>query len=69
MLGAADDVSVAGGDLAQPNARAVSVADFTRLQFAAGSSSHGTLVPAQPNRGRLVQGDTDVTDQVVGMNP
>jgi len=47
---------------------AVQVSGLSRLVFAAGSSSHGTLFPAQQNRGRLEQNGADVTSQVV-QNP
>ncbi|HVS51127.1 MAG TPA: rhamnogalacturonan lyase [Opitutaceae bacterium] len=63
-LGAADDVRITGGDLQQANARAVELGGLTRLSFTAGMTSHGRLLPAQPNRARFVSQGADVTGQI-----
>jgi sugar lactone lactonase YvrE len=65
ILGAADDVSVTGGDLSQPNDRAVAVKGVSQLKFADGTTSHGTLLPAQTNQARLEQDGIDVTAEIV----
>jgi Immunoglobulin domain len=68
VIGSGSDVRVTGGDLLQDNGRAVQVNGITQLKFTAGSSSHGTLFSAKPNRARLEKDGTDVTSQVV-VNP
>ncbi len=65
VLGEADDVRIAGGDLFQPNGMPVQVSGFTRMAFAAGVTSHGTALPARRNRARLEQDGVDVTAQIV----
>jgi hypothetical protein len=52
--------------LLQPNGRAIAVSGIERLQFTAGTSSHGTLLPAAPNRGKLEQNGQDVTSRIAG---
>lgn len=68
VLKSATDVRVTGGDLRQENRSDVEVAGFDRLQFTAGTSSHGDVVPPQPNRGRLVRDGVDVTQTVAPTN-
>jgi cyclophilin family peptidyl-prolyl cis-trans isomerase len=68
LLGSGGDVRITGGDLLQPNSRAVQVSGISRLVFQAGSTSGGSVLPAQNNRGRLEQNGTDVTAQIV-VNP
>jgi hypothetical protein len=68
LLGSASDVRVTGGDLLQTNNAPVRVSGIAQLKFAAGSSSHGTLIPAQANKARLEQNGIDVTAQIV-VNP
>lgn len=65
VTGGAVDVRITGGDLMQPNARAVQVDGLTRLQMTAGTTSHGVFQPAQPIRGRLERNGVDVTAQLV----
>ena len=65
MIGAGADVRVTGGDLFQANGRVVQVSGMTQLKFTAGSSSQGTLFPAQANQARLEQNGLDVTAQIV----
>ncbi|ACB73617.1 non-reducing end alpha-L-arabinofuranosidase family hydrolase [Opitutus terrae] len=61
QLGGASDVRITGGNLAQDNGRAVAVSGVDRLQFTAGSNSHGALLSQQPNRSRLERHGLDVT--------
>jgi hypothetical protein len=68
VLGSADDVRITGGDLQQTNSRAIKIAGVTKLRFVDGSTSHGTILPAQNNRTRFDQAGVDVTDQIV-VNP
>jgi len=68
VLGSGSDVRVAGGNLAQPNGRAVRVGGISQLKFVAGTTSHGTLLAAQANQARLEQDGVDVTSQIV-VNP
>jgi sugar lactone lactonase YvrE len=64
-LGSASNTRITGGDLLQANGAAVQVSGIAQLVFAAGSDSHGNLLPAQRNRAVLTQDGTDVTAQVV----
>jgi outer membrane protein assembly factor BamB/subtilisin family serine protease len=69
-LGTSAEVQINGGDLLQPNNHAIQVSGITRLKFVDGSTSHGVILPAQVNRGRLEQNGVDVTaDIVVGPSP
>lgn len=68
MIGSGSDVRITGGDLLQPNGRAVQVGGISELKFAAGSTSHGTIFAAQNNQGKLEQNGADVTSQIV-VNP
>ena len=69
LLGVAtDDTLIAGGDLFQTNGRAVQVGGLSRLEFVAGTTSHGVTQPAQSNQARLEQAGVDFTDQIV-VNP
>jgi hypothetical protein len=65
VLGSASDVRITGGDLKQANNSAVQVDGMTRVQMAAGTSSEGTLQPAQTLAARLQRNGVDVTDQLV----
>jgi hypothetical protein len=68
VVGAAAEILVTGGDLKQKNDRAIQVGGVTRLVMANGTTSHGKLLPAQQNLGRLEQDGLDVTARVV-VNP
>jgi hypothetical protein len=68
VVGLATDVRITGGDLLQSNSGAVQIKGFTQLLFRDGTTSHGTLLPGQINKGRLLQDGIDVTTQVV-VNP
>ncbi|ACB76517.1 non-reducing end alpha-L-arabinofuranosidase family hydrolase [Opitutus terrae] len=65
LLGAATDVRITGGALAQDNGRAVAVSGFDRLQFTNGSNSHGAIAAAQPCGARLERYGLDVTARLV----
>jgi hypothetical protein len=64
VLGSVVDARITGGDLSQDNGRPVEVSGMTRLQFTAGTSSHGAALPVQSNRARLMTNGVDVTAQV-----
>lgn len=68
LTGSAEDVRVTGGDLTQINGAAVQVSGVTQVQFVNGVTSHGTALPALSNRGRLMEGERDVTSEIVA-NP
>lgn len=68
MIGSGADTRITGGDLEQAGGRAVQVSGLTQLKFGPGSDSHGTIFPAQNNKGKLEQNGTDVTARVV-VNP
>jgi hypothetical protein len=69
ILGGADDLTlVTGGSLEQDNHAAVQVSGLTKLEFRDGTTSGGTLLPAQANKARLEQDGVDITDLVV-VNP
>jgi autotransporter-associated beta strand protein/T5SS/PEP-CTERM-associated repeat protein len=59
------DARITGGDLFQDNGGTVEVDGMEQLRFTAGQSSHGVLIPAQTNRGRLMRDGVDVTAQLV----
>lgn len=64
IVGAAADVRIAGGDLAQINHRAVRVNGFSHLQFTGGQTSQGASLPAQTNHARLERDSVDVTTEL-----
>jgi len=68
QLGSGSDVRVTGGNLSQSNGSAIQVSGIVQLKFTDGTTSQGTLLPAQKNQGRLEQNGTDVTAQIV-VNP
>jgi len=59
---------VLGGNLEQPNAKAVEVSGVNKVIMAAGTDSHNRLEPPQTNKGRLVTAGVDVTATVI-VNP
>lgn len=63
-LGSAAEAGVAGGDLHQPNRRAVQVAGLTRVRFIEGRTSHDGLLAVQPNRARFEERRIDVTERI-----
>lgn len=65
VLGSAQEVRIAGGDLAQANHQPLSVDGIGILKFIDGSNSHGVLLPAQTNQARLERGGVDVTGELV----
>lgn len=69
VIGSANgQTSIHGGDLEQPNGAAVTVGGLTQLRFVAGEASDGEALPAQTNKGQLMQNGVDVTSQIV-VNP
>ena len=68
MIGSSPDTRITGGDLLQANGQPVKVSGLTQLKFVAGTTSQGTVLPAQTNKAVLQQNGTDVTAQVV-VNP
>jgi hypothetical protein len=65
MIGSGTTTQINGGDLLQTNGRAIQVSGLARLEFVAGSTSHGALLAAKVNKGKLEQDGVDVTTQVV----
>lgn len=68
VLGSQSTAQINGGDLWQENSRAIQLAGVAQLRFVDGQDSHGGILPAQANRGRLEQDGADVTSAVV-VNP
>lgn len=68
ITGAATDVRITGGDLAQPNSKPVKISGLTRVRFVDGVTSHGTTLNARMNQARFDQNGVDVTDAIVA-NP
>lgn len=67
MAGVAE-VWITGGDLWQPNNRAVAIGGLGRVVMKPGTNSAGALLPAQRSRGRLERAGADVTPTVL-VNP
>ncbi|MBL9194942.1 MAG: redoxin domain-containing protein [Opitutaceae bacterium] len=61
-------IFLTGGDLLQSNGRTIEFGNAQRVVMSAGTTSHGVFQPAQANRGRLLRGGVDVTQEVV-QNP
>ncbi len=64
VVGSVADARITGGDLFQDNGDGVEVSGIAHLQFTAGTSSQGAVIPAQPNRGQLMTNGVNVTAQV-----
>ncbi len=61
---------ILGGDLEQPNGRAIEVSGIGKVLMGAGTDSHNRFEPAQTNKGRLETNGTDVTaDLIVNPSP
>jgi hypothetical protein len=60
-LGQANEISIAGGNLAQPNNRAVQIGMITHVRSVDGTTSGGKTLAAQTITGRLEQNGRDVT--------
>jgi len=58
-------ISITGGDLFQPNGRAITFGDVSDVYMVAGTNSHGVPAPAQVNRGVLMRNGVNVTSQVI----
>jgi hypothetical protein len=70
LVGQAAAVRIAGGNLAQPNNRAVQVGMIGRVQSIDGTTSGGRALPAQTIQGRLEQNGRDVTSTLTsGSSP
>jgi YD repeat-containing protein len=67
MAGVAE-VWITGGDLWQPNNRAVAIDGLGRVVMKPGTNSAGVLLPAQKARGRLERAGADVTATLL-INP
>ncbi len=65
LLGGVSDARIAGGDMAQPNARAIQVSGIAQLRFTAGASAQGATIAAQKNAGRFEENGVDVTSRIV----
>lgn len=65
LLGSSVEASVAGGDMAQLNARPIQVSGINQLRFVGGTSSQGTTIAPQQNAGRFERDGVDVTSQIV----
>ncbi|HRE82660.1 MAG TPA: hypothetical protein PLN52_16570 [Opitutaceae bacterium] len=62
------EIRIAGGDLQQLNGRTIEYGTATSVRMAAGSTSHGTALPARQNLGSLERNGENVTGGVV-INP
>lgn len=62
------EIRIAGGDLQQLNGRAIEFGAATSVRMAAGSTSHGTALPARQNQGTLERNGENVTGGVI-INP
>ena len=70
MLGSAAEVQINGGDLYQANGRAVAISGIVQLRFVDGTTSQGTVIPAQPNKARFENNGAEISSQfVVSPNP
>lgn len=58
-------IGITGGDMLQPNARAVAVGDAGLIEMRAGANSHGVAQPAQANAGTYDRNGQDVTATIV----
>lgn len=65
IFASAERALVTGGDIFQPNARAVQITGLSQLQMSAGTDSHGAQQVAQMSEGRLEREGEDVTASVV----
>ncbi|MEY4940785.1 MAG: hypothetical protein RIQ93_2520 [Verrucomicrobiota bacterium] len=64
LYGAASDVRIAGGSLAQANQAKIQVNSIRQLHFTSGSTSHGTLIPARSNQARFDFNGADFTAEM-----
>lgn len=69
IVGSTADARIAGGGLLQQNGEPVHVSGLTRLQLTEGSTSHGTLLPAQTIQAQLEENGADVTALAVTASP
>lgn len=66
-IGAAAEVRITGGDLLQANGQPLQISGITELRFTSGTTSHGTVLPAQTNRAQLEQDGRDITLQIAAL--
>jgi len=60
------EVLIAGGNLSQPNGRAVAIGALSKIRMGAGSTSHGAAnLPARANAGVIERDGTNVTSSVI----
>jgi hypothetical protein len=65
VVGAVDRLKITGGDLWQPNQAGLEIGGVAHVEFVNGTTSHGELLPAQPNRTRFLENGVDVTERVL----
>lgn len=65
ITGAVADARVTGGDLFQPNARAVQIDALIGIRFTEGTDSHSRPLPAQTYRATFQRNGVDVTADVI----
>lgn len=65
LTGSVDRINVTGGDMLQPNGRAVRIGGVTTVAMIAGTTSHDVPQPARANRARYERDGQDVTAQIV----
>ncbi|HYD82571.1 MAG TPA: hypothetical protein VEA63_00935, partial [Opitutus sp.] len=58
-------IGITGGDMLQPNGRAVAVGEAGFIEMRAGQDSHGRAQPVQVNAGTFDRGGVDVTATLV----
>lgn len=69
IFGGTSVVQVTGGNLLQSNGRAVQVSGITELDFENGMTSDNKSLTAQASRAALQQNGSDVTSQLLNVNP
>ncbi len=62
---ATGEIRITGGNLEQPNAKPVTIAEAPSVSMETGTSSHGELLPALENAGQIIRNGETVTGQVV----
>jgi hypothetical protein len=63
-FGGVREARVTGGDLFQPNGRAVEVSGIAQLKFVEGRTAHGVRLPARRNRALLESDGRDVSAEL-----
>jgi hypothetical protein len=65
-LASTPDLRITGGPLAQMNGASVKVTSVVPCRFTDGTTSHGSVIPAQANAARFEKEGVDLTGQIVG---